>query len=320
MAISQPAASPASTQHASFYGKGGSLFGIIIVNALLTIVTLGIYSFWAKVKVRRYLYNQTEFAKDRFAYHGTGKELLIGFLKAVLVLGIFYVAFFLTARFVNPGVAIALIYIGIVALIPLALYGSMRYTMSRTSWRGIRFSFRGGLGECYREYLGGMLLTVLTLGIYLPFYQANMRRYWSNSTYFGNTPFRYDGKGSAMVGYFLLAILLTIPTLYLYWVWYAARQTRYHWSHTSFSNAEFSSTVTGGAMLWLAFSNILLLIVTLGLAFPWIFIRSIRFQLERTGLTGQIDWTKIMADARAPKVGATGESLADGLDVGVAIT
>jgi len=123
-----------------------------------------------------------------------------------------------------------------------------------------------------------------------------------------------------MVGWFLLAILLTIPTVYLYWIWYAARQARYNWSHTSFSNADFSSNVTGGAILWLTVSNLFLLIVTLGFAFPWILIRNIRFQLERTGLQGQVDWKAVMADARAPKVGATGESLADGLDVGVAIT
>jgi uncharacterized membrane protein YjgN (DUF898 family) len=320
MATSAPAASPATTQHASFHGSGGSLLGIIIVNILLTIVTLGIYSFWGKVRVRRYLYSQSDFAGDRFAYNGTGKELFIGFLKAVLIFALLYVVFFATARFAHPIAAVALIYIGIAALIPLALYGSMRYTMSRTSWRGIRFSFRGTLGACYREYLGGLLLTIVTLGVYLPFYQANMRRYWSGNTYFGNTRFMYDGSGKDLIGHFLLAIVLTIPTLYLYWIWYAARQMRYHWSHTRFSGAQFSSSVTGGSLLWLSFSNVLLLIFTVGLALPWLVVRNIKFVLERTGIDGQIDWKAVMADASAPRVGATGEFLADGLDVGVAIT
>ena len=51
-----------------------------MVNLLLTIVTLGIYRFWAKTRIRRYLWSQTEFLGDRFEYTGTGKELLIGFL------------------------------------------------------------------------------------------------------------------------------------------------------------------------------------------------------------------------------------------------
>ena len=320
MATSKPAKSPATTQRASFKGNGGTLFGIMIVNFLLAVVTLGIYSFWGKAKTRRYLYNQTEFAGDRFAYHGTGKELFLGALKALLVFVAASVVFVTVSTLIGPVIAAVLLYVGIGLLIPVALWGAMRYAMSRTSWRGIRFSFRGRLGECMTSYIGGLLLTVITLGIYSPYFAAKMRRYWSNNTYFGNTPFRYDGEGSDLIWHFLLAILLTIPTLYLYWIWYAARTARYNWSHTAFSSAKFSSNVTGGAILWLAFSNLLLLIVTLGIAFPWIVIRNIRFQLERTALEGQIDWKAVMADAKAPKVGAVGESLAEGLDVGVAIS
>ena len=72
----------------SFHGVGGTLFGIHIVNVFLTIVTLGIFYFWGKARVRRYLWSQTAIAGDRFAFHGTGREMLIGFLKAVLVFAI----------------------------------------------------------------------------------------------------------------------------------------------------------------------------------------------------------------------------------------
>ena len=314
--VTEPAA---DAQHAGNHGNGGTLFGIVIVNLMLIIVTLGIYSFWAKVRTRRYLYAQTEFIGDRFAYHGTGKELFLGALKMLLVLIGFYAVFFLVARFASPVLAMVFIYLALAAAIPFALYGSMRYAMSRTSWRNIRFSFRGHLGECYKQYLGGILLTVMTLGLYLPFFHANMRRYWFNGAYFGNTAFAYDGNGKDLFWQFLLAILLTVPTLGLYWIWYSARQMRYDWAHTSFSSGKFFSKVTGGAILWLSASNLLLLIVTLGFALPWIVMRNIRFVLERTGMQGVIGWDKVMADARAPRVGAAGEMLADGLDVGVTI-
>jgi len=318
MSTPKPSVSPSGVQYASFRGSGGTLFGISIVNLLLIVVTLGIYSFWGKAKVRRYLYSQTEFSGDRFAYHGTGKELFIGALKAFGLIIVFYAVFFAITRFVSLGVAIAFIYVGIAAVIPLALYGSMRYAMSRTSWRGIRFSFRGALGECYKQFLGGVLLTVITLGVYAPFFHVKMRTYWMNNTYFGNTPFGYAGRGKDLVWHFLLAVLLTIPTLYLYWLWYAARQARYDWTRTRFAAARFGCTFTGGGLLWLAVSNLLLLIVTLGFAFPWVLIRNIRYTLEHTGLHGPVAWDKVVADARAPKVGATGEGLADALDVGVA--
>src|SRR6266545_6090236 len=71
----------------TFHGTGGTLFGIHLVNTLLTLVTLGVYYFWAKTRLRRFLFSQTEIEGDRFAYHGTGRELLLGTLKAVLVFG-----------------------------------------------------------------------------------------------------------------------------------------------------------------------------------------------------------------------------------------
>ena len=67
---------PDQVRKLRFHGTGGSLFGIHIVNMLLTGLTLGIYYFWGKVKVRNYVFSQSEFEGDRFAYHGTGKELI----------------------------------------------------------------------------------------------------------------------------------------------------------------------------------------------------------------------------------------------------
>ncbi len=42
----------------SFYftGKASEYFKIWIVNGLLTVLTLGIYSAWAKVRTNRYMY------------------------------------------------------------------------------------------------------------------------------------------------------------------------------------------------------------------------------------------------------------------------
>ena len=76
---------PDVVRRPSFHGSGGTLLGIHVVNVLLILVTLGVYYFWAKTRVRRYLFSQTQFEADRFAYHGTAKELLLGFLKAFVV-------------------------------------------------------------------------------------------------------------------------------------------------------------------------------------------------------------------------------------------
>ncbi|MEX1058239.1 MAG: DUF898 family protein, partial [Natronospirillum sp.] len=43
----------------AFNGRGGEYFGIWIVNIALTVLTLGIYSAWAKVRNKRYFYGNT---------------------------------------------------------------------------------------------------------------------------------------------------------------------------------------------------------------------------------------------------------------------
>ena len=318
MAFSTAVPMKGAVRHPVFHGSGGSLFGIQIVNLLLTILTLGIYSFWGKVRVRKYLYNQTEFFGDRFAYHGTGRELFIGAIKAFVILLGIYGGVIVLAAAVHQGL-ILLIYPVILIVIPVALYGAMRYGMSRTSWRGIRFSFRGRLKECMGKYIGGMLLTLLTLGLYYPFFHEKMRGYWVRNTYFGDTPFEYNGRGKDLMGSFILAVILALPTLYLYLFWYMAKVERYDWAHTRFANGDFDSTVTGGAILGQTLGNILLILFTLGIALPWVITRTIQFHFRFLGLKGDLDIGKIQRGSKSGITAATGEGLASALDMGSAL-
>src|SRR2546426_1122654 len=74
--------------------------------------------------------------------------------------------------------------IGLV-LVPIGMVGARRYRLSRVSWRGIRFSFRGRAREFVRVFIPGVLLSTMTLGLYYPFFQNNMRRYLVNHSFFG---------------------------------------------------------------------------------------------------------------------------------------
>ena len=127
----------------SFNGNGNDYFGILIVNFLLTIITLGLYYPWAKARQLQYLYGSTEFNDSRFEFHGTGKEMFKGFIKALLLFGILIGSYVALIMFGHPLYAILIYIIGFALLIPLAIHGSYRYRMSRTSWRGIRFGYRG---------------------------------------------------------------------------------------------------------------------------------------------------------------------------------
>lgn len=71
-----------------FFGKGSDYFAIMIVNWLLTLITLGFYYPWARAKRLRYVYGQTALNDERFHFAGTGKEMFRGFIKIIL----FYIA------------------------------------------------------------------------------------------------------------------------------------------------------------------------------------------------------------------------------------
>jgi uncharacterized membrane protein YjgN (DUF898 family) len=77
-------ANPAESHPFSFHGRGSSFFALVLKNMLLTLVTLGIYAPWAKTERRRYLWQNIEIAGHRLLYHGTGRELFIGYVKVVL--------------------------------------------------------------------------------------------------------------------------------------------------------------------------------------------------------------------------------------------
>jgi uncharacterized membrane protein YjgN (DUF898 family) len=202
-----------------FHGRGGTLFGIHIVNVLFMILTLGVYYFWAKVRVRGYLWSQTEFLDDRFAFHGTGRELLLGWLRAALVFGVPAVGLSLLQEWptvdplVQGAAGLLLLVLGAVFL-PIATVGARRYRLSRTSWRGIRFSFRGRALAFVRLFLLGTLLSLLTLGLYAPFFEAQRQGFLVGHSRFGTWSFGFDGRGGELFWLYLQGLVaLTVIAL-----------------------------------------------------------------------------------------------------------
>jgi uncharacterized membrane protein YjgN (DUF898 family) len=316
---SPEAPGPGPLRRPSFHGQGATLFGIHLVNTLLTLVTLGVYYFWAKTRLRRYLLGQTEIEGDRFAYHGTGRELLLGTIKAVLVFG---VPIFLLNVVQNvldvPGlvkVAAGVIYGSLLfVFFPVAMVGARRYRLSRTSWRGIRFSFRGRVWELVKIFIIGNFLTGLTFGLYYPYFLVARQTFMVSHAYFGSERFDFVGRGRDLFWPYVVAILLTLPTLGLCWVWYVARKRRYFWDHTSFGTARFACTVTGGALLGLWVVNLLLLVCTLGIAWPWVRVRNIDFAFRNLALVGPLDLARIQQEAQ--RASSIGEGLSGFFDSG----
>jgi len=318
MVSAPPAGAAVSAQRPlAFHGEGGALLGIYLVTLFLSIVTIGIYSFWGRTNMRRYLWSMLEFDGDRFGYHGTGGELLKGWLKALLVVAGIFAVSMVVGLAAGPGgffLMPLILYGSVLLLIPVAQVGAWRYRLSRTSYRGIRFSFRGRAATLMGLYFKGSLLMLVTLGFYAPFFTNRLRKFFCQNAYYGNTAFDYDGEGRDLFGSYVVMVLLLIPTLTLSTVWFQVKRFNYFWSHTTFTGARFSSTMTFGGFLGLVFTNLLLVIFTLGFGMPWALVRAIRYTASNLSVSGPLDLAAIQQQVVA--AGATGEELGGFLDGG----
>jgi uncharacterized membrane protein YjgN (DUF898 family) len=141
----------------TFTGSGSEYFRIWIVNLLLTIVTLGLYFPWAKVRRLRYFYGNTLVGGHALDFHGEPKRMLRGFLL-VGVMGILYG---LAGKVsVTAGVVALLI---VAALWPALFRASQQFRLANTSWRGLRFRFSGNQVGAYRAMLPLFVPAALSL-------------------------------------------------------------------------------------------------------------------------------------------------------------
>jgi len=140
-----------------FTGKAGEYFGIWIVNLFLTIVTLGIYSAWAKVRKKRYFYNNTWVAGANFEYHGNPVAILKGRLIAFAV----FVAYTLAGQF-SPKLA-AMIALVVMPAVPWLLVRSFAFNALNSSYRHIRFHFFASYGDGLRAMWPLILVPALAL-------------------------------------------------------------------------------------------------------------------------------------------------------------
>lgn len=145
-----------------FTGSGSEYFRIWIVNLLLMLLTLGLYYPWAKVRRLRYFHGNTLVGGEPLDFHGDPKKMLKGFLLVGLLLGVYSAAgnFSATAGFVA--------FLIVVAIWPALLKSSMQFRLANTSWRGLRFCFKGSLADVYRAVLplfvpGAVILGAMAL-------------------------------------------------------------------------------------------------------------------------------------------------------------
>ena len=210
--MSDTTADKAGSERVGYAGKPG-LVGLLSKNFFLTLITIGIYRFWAATRLRRYLWSNIQIAGDGLEYTGTGRELFLGFLVALAVLLPLSIVYIVAYRLAlgNPALAGALQATYVIALfvfLQVALFRSRRYRLSRTLWRGIRAGQTGSTWHYLGLYLGYGLLTVVTLGLALPWANVALERYKLNHTWFGDREMQVEVRGSGLFLRWLLVLVL----------------------------------------------------------------------------------------------------------------
>lgn len=205
-----PFAAPASVRHQMrFEGSGGEYFRIWIVNLALTIVTLGIFSAWAKVRNKRYFYGNTFIADHNFDYHGQPLRILVGRLIALALLLGYYLTLVMAPR------AVLLWVLLFVVAAPWLIQSSFRFNARNTSYRNIRFDFHGTYWGALKAFLLWPLLAGLTLFTTLPLAHRARDYYRINNHSFGGKSFEAEIPGGKLYLIYLLAFVLFVAGLIL---------------------------------------------------------------------------------------------------------
>lgn len=182
---------------ARFLGVRKAYWRLLVRGAVLLMVTLGIYRFWLITDVRRFLWTNSEVAGETLEYSGTPVELLLGFLIAIAILIPVYAFFFLAALDLGLlGQLSGLIaFTALFVLGQYAIYRARRYRLTRTVYRGLRFT-QGGSASAYAvRAIGWWLATICTGGLAYPFQLASLERYKMRHTFYGDLGGRFAAAG-----------------------------------------------------------------------------------------------------------------------------
>ena len=172
----------------TFTGTAGEYFGIWIVNTLLTIVTLGVYTAWAKVRRLRYFYGSTHIDTIPFDYLADPLVLLKGWLIGV-GLFILYSIGTQVGHWLSSTLG-SLFFVSV----PWLIVRSRMFSLRNSSHRNIRFHFRENYEEAYLVFAGLVILTPLTLGFLLPYTTFRQRKFFVENCSYGTTPFTFGAR------------------------------------------------------------------------------------------------------------------------------
>jgi uncharacterized membrane protein YjgN (DUF898 family) len=335
-----------------FHGKGAEYFRIWIVNVALSVLTLGIYSAWAKVRTQRYFYGNTVLAGQSFEYHANPWRILLGRLIALLL----FLAYSLSMLIAPVSFAIWILILA--AALPWLANASLRFTARNSSWRNVRFNFNATYFEAFIAY-AVWSAAALALFPLAPYTRRVHDYFYINHHRFGGRGFKTEFSASRVYGIYLIGFILIVGMLIaglLIAAGLIVVATRLHAARmpipigpddfsiivfavfglgsafvtnfvtTMVTNVAISNaTLEGGFRLssrasamrvaWIVTTNTLLILLTLGLFYPFARVRIARYRMGKYALIASGDLDDFTSEALESQ-SAIGEEIAGFFDFG----
>lgn len=340
---------PAVRYRPQFNARPGEYFRIWIVNLALTILTLGIYSAWAKVRKLRYFYSCTTLAGSAFGYHADPVRILKGRIIAAVLAAAYF-----GATQISP--IATLTALGIIAVaMPWLLVKSRMFTMRVTSWRGLRFDFAPDYAGAYRVLLGWGFVGIISLGFLMPRFICERYRFIVTRGRYGSTAFDCNPRSGrfyktmwvsfglgAVTGIALVIVTslvggtahaanaspatmraLTVGTtavvyavmLSVIHAYTHSRNLNEVFDKTSLAAHRFVSSLSATDLAGIYLTNLLLIVATCGLYTPWAQIRLARYRLQSVELEAHGPLDEFVAATAASVPAAAGEEIGSFFDL-----
>jgi uncharacterized membrane protein YjgN (DUF898 family) len=331
-----------------FTGSAHEYFRIWVVNTLLTIVTLGIYSAWAKVRTKQYFYSHTSLEGTRFEYLADPLKVLKGRIIAAIALGLLF-----ASQHYSLTLYVCTVIVFVLAT-PWVVVKALAFNARNSAYRNIRFAFTGSTGEAYGLYLGMLLVYFVSCGIGYPYVQWLMTSFAVTRHLYGDLRLWWESKAGAYYVAYLVGLAIMAPVYAIMMVITFSNLRGEHdpaatqramlpalavvypalLAGTAVVRARLANLLYGGIRLgphWLTchqrgrdlvvlyLVNLVAVVCSLGLLIPWAKIRVARYNASclRLFAVGPLHAEKLLDDDTS----ATGVGLADlgDFDIGIGI-
>lgn len=328
----EPAPSASQSLPFQFNGSGGEYFKIWIVNILLSVLTLGIYSAWAKVRRKQYFYGNTGINGASFQYLADPKKILKG---RIIVFIAFAVYSGINAIF--PLFSLIFIFI-FIPLIPWFVVRSLSFNARNSALRNIRFNFHGTYWQAAKVFIFWPLLVPFTIGAIAPYVFYRQKRFVVENGAYGTSRFGFKATAkdyyqmvfkfliplvicllaAAVAGSFYRPLEVAIPIVavifYLFaFAYFSVKSSNLFYNSSTLSGHGFNATMGIKDYTIIIVTNTLATVLTLGLFHPFATVRAYRYKISQLALAARGDLDQFVA-AEQKQISALGDEVSDFMD------